>query len=291
MVDLDAGSTSLLQKGTQFVVPRAWLALRVLICLPHHREVLRVLRHPQSAALIRQYPRMAFKYLNKYVALRLPMKTRRSIFLSHFQFLQRAFKATFLDSAQRLSPTPWRQTIEQRAFRVAIELIAIMGCEGELRLVFYMDEHEVSRLIFVFASGRDFNLPDQTIAIVSGIQGARDFERVKLATKTCCDVQPAHILMAALGALAEATHISTILGPHEKRQLLCGDKSFFSYGGFFEMYGKKIPYQQMYHIGVPYFHKPILEVKASHRRRNRRKRQFTDDVRAQTVVAIQDYLA
>jgi hypothetical protein len=57
------------------------------------------------------------------------------------------------------------------------------------------------------------------------------------------------------------------------------------------MYGKEIPYQQMYHIGVPYFHKPILEVKASHRRRNRRKRQFRDDVRAQAVKAIQDYLA
>jgi uncharacterized protein VirK/YbjX len=288
---LAAGTAYLLRRGAHFMLPRAQRAARLLICLPHHLQVLRVLKHPQSAGLARQYPRMAFKYLDSYVALRLPIKTRRSIFVAHFRFLQRAFNARFIDVVQRLSPTLWHQTIEQHAFRVAIELIAIMGREGELRLVFYMDDNEVYRLIFVFASGRDFDLADETVAIVSGIQGAHDFERVKLATRTCCDVQPAHILMAALGAIAEATHVSTILGLHEQRQLLSGEKLFFSYARFFETYGTEIPHQQMYRIRVPYPNKPMLEVKASHRRRNRQKREFRRDVRDQTLAAIQAYLA
>lgn len=289
--NLVAGTTYLLQKGAHLVLPRVQRAARLLICLPQHLQVLRVLGHPQSAGPVRQYPRMVFKYLDSYVALRLPITTRRSIFVAHFRFLQRAFNANFIDAVQRLSPTLWRQTIEQRAFRVAIELIAIMGREGDLRLVFYMDDTEVYRLMLVFASGRDFDLPDETIAIASGTRGAHDFEPVKLATKACCDIQPAHILMAALAAVAETTHVSTILGLHEQRQLLSGDKLCFSYARFFEMYGTQIPRQQMYRIRVPYLNKPVLEVKASHRRRNRRKREFRREVRAQSVAAIRHHLA
>jgi hypothetical protein len=113
---------------------------------------------------------------------------------------------------------------------------------------------------------------------------------VKAATKACDDIQPAHVLMAALEGIAAATHLSTILGPHETRQLFYGEKLFFSYGAFFETYGKEIPDQQMYRISVPYYLKPSFQVKATHRRRNLRKRQFRADVHRQAVQALSQYL-
>ena len=290
LANLRTGWEYLYKRGSRFAFPRMYQAARLLFSLPQHINVLRVLTHPQSAGLARQYPLLAFKYLADYVVLKLPMKSRRSIFLYHFQFLQRTYSTTFLDSVQRLSPILWRQTIEQKTFHVTMELLGVLGCEGELRLVFYMEGSEVYRLIFVFASGREFNLQDETIVIVSGIQGVPNFERVKVATKICCDIQPAHILMTAIGGLADAAGVSAILGPHDTRQLFCRPKLYFSYSSFFETYGKEIPNHKMYYISVPLPQKPVSEIKATHRRRNRQKRHFRAGVHCQVVQAIQEYL-
>jgi uncharacterized protein VirK/YbjX len=287
LTNLIAGAEYLYQKVLRLTLPRAYRGLQFLLSLPGHLRVLRVLSHPQSARLVREHPPLAFKYWWRYVALRLPMKTRRSILLSHFQFLQRTFSRTFLDLVERLSPTLWSQTIEQKTFHVALELI--LGCEGELRLAFSMMGSQVYKLIFVFASGRDFNLRDEIIIIVSSIQGVHDFDRVKLATKMCHDIQPAHILMAALGGLAEAANVSAIVGLHQTRQLF-RDQLSFSYDKFFEAYGDEIPGEDMYYIRVPYVRKPVSEIKPTHRGRNLRKRRFKADVHDQTVRALQEYL-
>jgi uncharacterized protein VirK/YbjX len=287
LANLIAGSKYLGRKGIRLTLPRAYRGLQLLLSLPGSLRVLRVLSHPQSARLVREHPRLAFKYWWRYVALRLPMKTRRSILLSHFQFLQRTFRTNFLDLVERLSPTLWSQTIEQETFHVALELI--LGCEGELRLAFNMMGRQVYKLIFVFASGRDFKLRDEIIIIVSSIQGVHDFDRVKQATKICHDIQPAHVLMAALGGVAEAANVSAILGLHQTRQLF-GDQLSFSYEKFFETYGDEIPGEGMYYIRVPYFRKPASEIKPTHRGRNRRKRRFKDEVHDQTVRALQEYL-
>jgi len=288
--NLLAASGYLYGKGPGFAAARVGQGLRLLLSLPQHFSVLRVLSHPQCSGLLRRYPMLAFKYLGDYVALGLPVAARRSIFVSHFRSLQRLFNANFLDLVQRSSPSLWYATIDKRTFQITLEMIGVLGCEGELRLVFYMDRSEVYRLIFVFASGRDFDLPDEKLLIVTGIQGVRDFERVKIATKTCCDIQPAHILMTAIGAIAEASGVSTILGPHETRQLFCGAQLLFSYGDFFHNYGKEIPGQNMYRIDVPFYRKPTLAIKATHRRRNRRKRQFRTDVHQRVFEAIRQYL-
>jgi uncharacterized protein VirK/YbjX len=277
-------------KGPRFAAARMGQALRLLLSLPQHFSVLRVLAHPQCADLARQYPLLAFKYLGDYVALGLPIAARRSTFVAHFRSLQRLFDAGFLESVQSSAPTLWHAIIGQRDFHLAIEMTGVLGSEGELRLAFHMDGSEVYRLVFVFASGYDFDVPDRVILIVTGIQGIHDFERVKIATRSCCDIQPAHILMTAIGAIAEAVRVSTILGPHETRQLFCGAQLFFSYGEFFRAYGKEMPGQNMYRIDVPYYRKPTLAIKATHRRRNRRKRQFRADVHRSVLRAIQPYL-
>ncbi len=288
--NLVAASGYLYGKGPGFAAARVSQGLRLLLSLPQHYSVLRVLSHPQCSGLLRRHPMLAFKYLGDYVALGLPVAARRSIFVSHFKSLQRLFKANFLDLVQRSSPMLWHATMDGRQFHITLELTGVLGSEGELRLVFYMDRSEVYRLVFVFASGRDFDLPDEELLIVTGIQGVRDFERVKIATKTCCDIQPAHILMTAIGAIAEASRVSTILGPNETRQLFCGAQLFFSYGDFFHTYGSEMPSQNMYRIDVPFYRKPTFAIKATHRRRNRHKRLFRSDVHHRVFEAIREYL-
>jgi uncharacterized protein len=278
------------RSGANRVIATTAQALLLLFSFGKHLSVLRVLSHPQCARLASKYPLLAFKYLGSYVALDLPLATRRSIFVAHFEFLQRKFAGSFLASMDSLPITVWRKIVGQRNFDVIIGLNHVIEREGDLLLIFRMDGIVVYRLMFVFASGRDFHLPDETIIVVSGVQGVRDFDRVKAATKTCCDVQPAHILMAALGGVADVARVSTIVGLHQSRQLF-SSKLRFSYDRFFEIYGTEIPGQRTYLIRVPYVEKPISEIGTSHRRRTLRKRQFKADTRHQVVQVLAAYLA
>lgn len=228
--------------------------------------------------------------LGNYVALGLPLAARRSIFVANFRFLARKFNESFLARMDTVPITVWQRAIDRRSFDVALGLNCVNEREGDLMLLFRMDGNVVYRLIFVFASGRDFHLPDETVIVVAAVQGVPDFERVRLATRTCSDIQPAHILMAALGALAELVGVSTVLGLHQSRQLV-GERVLFACDSFFEIYGSELAGQRTYLIKVPYVEKPITLIERSHRRRTLRKRAFKGHTRHQVVETLGRYLA
>jgi len=285
-----AAARYLRQHGARLAMSKSLQALQLLFSLREHASVLRVLSHPQSVQMARKYPLLAFKYLGRYLAVGLPLRTRRSIFIAHFQFLQRRFATTFLASLESLPATLWRKVIGRQTFEIALGLNHVIEHEGDLLLFLRMDGVVVYRMVFVFASGRDFHLSDETIIVVSGVQGAPDFDRVKLATRMCCDIQPAHLLMVALGALAEVAGVSTMLGLHQARQLF-SRSVVFSYDKFFAVYGREIPGQKLYLIQVPYIEKPLLEIQPSHRKRTLRKRRFKAETHHQVVEVMKEYLA
>jgi uncharacterized protein len=287
---LIAGVHSVRHHDASIAIAGLRQAVLLLCSLRKHASVLRVLSHPQSAHLTSQYPLLPFIYLGNYVAVGLPLAARRAIFLTHFQFVQRKFNNSFLASMANSPIAVWHRTIGHRTFDVALGLNYPQHREGDLMLSFRMDGAMVYRLTFSFASGRHFDLPDATVIVVAAIQGVPDFERVKLATRTCSDIQPAHILMAALGALADLVGVSTILGLHQARQLL-GEQLYFAYDRFFEIYGPEIADQRLYLIKVPYSEKPLSEIERSHRKRTQRKRAFKGDTRHQVVESLSLYLA
>lgn len=276
------------RQGGRRAIARIGPAVRLLFSLGKHISVLRVLAHPQSAALMRKYPMLTFRYLGNYVALGLSPAVRRSIFLTHFQFLQRRFDRGFLAAMDASPMTIWRKVLGQRAFDIALALNDTI--EGNLVLLFRMDGLVVYRMMFVFAPGADFDLPDETVILVSAVQGAPDFDRVRLATRTCCDVQPAHLLMSALGALAEVSGVATLLGLHESRQLFRASVRF-AYGRFFEIYGEELPEQRIFLIPVPYLEKPLAAIETSHRKRTLRKRHFKAAVQREMAEVLRGHLA
>lgn len=283
------GVRYLCRRGARFAAGKAWSAVCLLFSIRPHLRVLKVLSHAQTAPLIRNHPRLPFKYFGQYIALDLPLGVRRAIFVSHYAFLQRRFDAAFLVSLLRDAPTLWEVEIDGMSFRIALDF-PDSDYEGDLRLVFKLDRIEAYKLIFVFGPGHCFGAQDETVLIVTNIQGAQDFDAVKLATKTCHDIQPAHILMAALSGLAEAAQISTLYGFHETRQISHGRQLYFSYEKFFAAYGEEVPGQKMYCMRLPYFEKPMREIRTNHRQRNLRKRRFKADIRAQVMRAIERHL-
>jgi uncharacterized protein VirK/YbjX len=254
-----------------------------------HIALRKLLSHAQYTTLIREQPLLPVKYLVPYVARGLSTRIRRSILFAHYQFIQRAFRPAFLESVMRGLPL-WCATIGVHAFRISLDF-PFSNTEGDLQLVFRMDAAEVYRLVFVFASGGDFNLDADMVIAITSIQGAQDFDRVKLATKRCLDIQPAHILMAALGGVAKATHISNLLGFHGDRQISRCPQLFFSYANFYANYGEEIACRKMHHVRFPYVERPVSHIQSNHRKRSLRKREFKADIRAEVVNRVSQYLS
>jgi uncharacterized protein len=274
-------------RGAWYAAGKAWRAMRLLFMLRGHIALQKLLSHPQFRTLIREQPLLPVKYLVPYVARGLSTRTRRSILFAHYQFIQRVFRPEFLDCVMRSLPL-WLATIDAHAFLISLDF-PYSNQEGDLQLVFKMDAAEVYRLIFVFAPGKDFNMADDIVIAISNIQGAQEFDRVKLATKRCSDIQPAHILMAALGGLAQATNISSLLGFHGDRQISRSAKLFFSYEKFYANYGEEVLGEKMHRARLPFFERPVSDIQSNHRKRSLRKRQFKVEIRTQVNNAVAQY--
>jgi uncharacterized protein VirK/YbjX len=275
-------------RGVRYSAGKAWSALRVLFSLRQHLVVQKLLSDPQYMMLIREQPLLPLKYASPYVALGLSTRVRRSILSAHYQFLRQKFRPTFLDSVLGSLPL-WLATMGAQEFQISIDF-PYSNTEGDLQLVFRMDGTKVYKLIFVFASGRDFDLADDMVIAVTNIQGAADFDRVKLATRKCHDIQPAHMLMAALSGLADATNISTAVGFHGDRQISRCTRLFFSYEDFYDIYGEKILGRKMHRMPLPHSEKPVSDIQSNHRKRSLRKRRFKADIRAQVSNTVAQYL-
>jgi uncharacterized protein VirK/YbjX len=287
---LAAGFRQIGEKGIGFAIRRMRLGASLLFSLPQHLQLLRVLSHPQTRGIARKQPLLAYKYLLEYVALDLPVRVRRAILIAHFRFLQRTFDVRFVDCLDRSPPTLWRRAIGGMRFDIGVQLNNIIGREGEFVLTFNVDGREAYRLVFLFAPGSAFGLSDAPIIVVSCVQGMTAMQCIRLATKACLDIQPAHLLMAALGGFAQIARIPTILGVHQTRQIWQGGKLLFAYDKFFETYGREIPEQRMYSVPVPYNEKPLADISPNHRARTQRKRRFKEEIHREVVRAIGDHL-
>jgi len=287
--NLIAGARYVARRGSRFALRKIWSAVRLLCSLRAHAEVLEVLAHPEFRDLLRVNPRIPFKYFGPYIAVGLPVRTRRAILVSHYQFLQRRFVRNFVDSVIEQSLILWRQDIGGRVCEITLNLPSL-HIEGELCLLLEMEGSEVYRLVFSFGPGAPFGAEDDFVLAVTNIQGAQDFDRVKTATKVCHDVQPSHLLMAALSGVAEATGISRLVGFHETRQLSRGRELYFSYEKFFLGYGGVARTHGSYHVPLPFLEKPVAEIKSNHRPRTLRKRQFKSAIQSAVCASFRHYL-
>ena len=94
--NLIAGARYVVRRGSRFALRKTWSAVRLLFSLRAHAEVLEVLAHPAFRGLPRVSPRLPFKYFGPYIAVGLPLKTRRAVLLGHYRFLQSSFVGSFL---------------------------------------------------------------------------------------------------------------------------------------------------------------------------------------------------
>lgn len=252
-----------------------------------HLRLLRILSHPQTAQLIARQPDLSHKYLRNYISFDISTRNCLAILIGHYAYLQENFRGDFLDILCE-SPLPlWRQCIDGVSFEIALDFPHKIDFEGDLCVIFRKDQCCLYRIIFVIANGSSFGLSDEHVIFISSVQGMHDFDGVKQATKVCHDIQPAQLLMAAIGGIGAALGFHTIIGIGTKNQISQGEKLFFSYDKFFENYGALADGENFYRIPLPYAEKPLDSIHARHRKRAQGKRAFKNEIGEQVASVVE----
>ncbi|RXZ38430.1 DUF535 domain-containing protein [Oxalobacteraceae bacterium CAVE-383] len=280
---------NILQRRSVFTLQTWRRAALLLFNLRQHLRLIHILSHPQVTKLMTGNPELSYKYLRNYIALEISTANCLAILSEHYAYLQTRFKNDFLDIVYQSGIPLWAQCIDDVSFEIVMDFPHTIDFEGDLCLIFKKDQVSIYRIIFVIANGSSFGLPKRNVLFISSIQGMGDFEDIRLATKICCDIQPAQLLMAAMSGLGTALGFDTIVGIGNKNQLSKGAKLYFSYDHFFANYGNRIPKTNFYEIPLPYAEKPLDSIDARHRKRSQKKRVFKNEITDQVAFSIAQY--
>jgi uncharacterized protein VirK/YbjX len=211
--------------------------------------------------------------------------------VDNYAFLEervgRHFFRTIIDDRLEL----WRQGVSEDVYRVYLAFPS-MTDEGDLALIFEAGSVHIWTLSFSIGPGCIAGLACRVLYIAC-VQGkGRALPLIRTATKSCRDVSPAAILLAAAEGIATALELNDMVGIGASNQI---SKNFRSEEEMFKAYdefwlaagGRKLP-RDMYHLTVPLFSKPIKSVKRNHRSRTVRKREYKKVVTEQVCRAFRD---
>jgi uncharacterized protein VirK/YbjX len=227
--------------------------------------------------------RSTTRYLRPYLGLSLDHVARRRVLLAQHDFLSRNFgPRLFADLSAPAQPL-WRCASGGRQYAIWLTQVAEPHGEGDLALVFRLDDIVLYELSFTIGPDPTGSAGEDPSLLIARVQGARDrFEAIRLATRDCGDVAPAHLLLAAAEGLALAMSLPTIYGVSDDEQLArhnpYKEGCLFGYDAFWEaLAGERI--DGWYRFEAPILHKPLALVTVDHRRRSRRKRQLKEQLR------------
>jgi uncharacterized protein VirK/YbjX len=267
-------------------------SLRILGVLARpdtHWQVVNAVRGAHTRPILVTFPRVVYRYTLPYLSSVFARRTRAQIFLQHYGFLNSRLKPEFFQQVLDDTLVMWSATLDGHDFALTMAG-PCPDREGELTLRFKMDGTTVYRLAFSVLNAALVGRPGDEVPVAPGkllyvgqVQGCKvGFDLIRTATKTCLDVAPPDLLMAALFGVAEAWHITTIAGVAYEHCLTLDKlkklEARFDISSFWEKYRAARNPQGHHVLNLPFVDKPISEVKANHRGRTLAKRGFKAQV-------------
>lgn len=271
----------------------ARLAMPILMHLPGHFELVRVMSHPNVLELSRHRPKLLYKYLTEYLAADISRRTRLSALTHHYNFMKDRVRNDFMGRLFGGRYVLWESVIDNTPLSISL---AYPGedhdFEGELRLFFENDAIPVYSITLTVVAGTSLGIGGEPVLLIGAVQGAGGkLELIKEATKACDDAPPSFLLAAAEG-LATALNIKKLAGVSLKRQvqkkLLFDDLHFrFDYDKFWApLTDEKIG--GFYLLPVPIPEKPLEQVKSNRRSRALRRRALKEQIAQRVQISFQE---
>jgi uncharacterized protein VirK/YbjX len=263
--------------------------LGVLARLDTHWRVVAAVRGAHTRSILAPYPRVVYRYTLPYLSSVFARGTRAQILQAHYGFLNTQLRAAFFQKVLNDSLALWRAHLAEHTYEVTMAG-PCPDREGELTLRFKMDGITIYRLAFSIMPAAMVGSPTEAVPPAPGlvlyvgqVQGCKvGFELIRQATKTCLDVAPPDLLMAALFGVAQAWRISVIAGVASEHCLTIDKikklKAGFDLSAFWAKYRAPQNKQGHHVLTLPFTDKPLSEVKANHRGRTAAKRAFKLEV-------------
>ncbi len=263
-----------------FYTLREYVKIAALLNFSSHFAVSRALAQPRVRQIANYHPRAAFKYLRKYLAHGLCLTARAEILASHYGWLNHYVASDFMARICEGQIPLWEETRGETQYRIALTYPRIGHREGELALVFQEGATTLFTVSFTLAPGQLFDLPSERVAFVGRLQGSNGgFEAIKRATKACEDISPLALLLAATQALVASFGAQALVGVGATGQISVGGKhatneTAMGYDDFWRSVGAEELAGGLFHLSATQEEKPLSLIKANHRSRVKRKRQF-----------------
>lgn len=244
--------------------------------------------------VVRARRRILVQHLGNYLAMGLPCAARAELLCSNYRFLldrvRRGFFRTIVDSGIPL----WQCDAEGQRCEIRMSFSGGAQREGDLSLGFHFDTARIYTLSFAIGPGSLAAIPAEHALYIGRMQGkGLGLNAIRTATRTCGDIAPAALLLAAAEGIAKALRIDHIVGISAESQT-CGSQGdgprglLPAYDDFWLAKGGRKVNAQMYHLPVPLPEKPLDLVKRNHRARTLRKRAFKAELRQHVVEAFRE---
>jgi uncharacterized protein VirK/YbjX len=229
--------------------------------------------------LLEQQPKFAYKYLSSYAIASFSRSTRLAALLNHYQFLAARVDPSFF-SMLGSKLVIWQAQGGEDTFSISLSYPIITTYEGEISLNFSVNSTVVQMVTFVIVPGKLVGTTQEQVILFSQVQGTRNPDLIKYATKTLLDITPATLLIHAAYGLATAWKLTHAIGVSSQQQVsgIGQDHNSFNYDGFWQQFqGETLP-NKLFILAVHPPEKPIESVKANHRARTLRKRQYKQEL-------------
>ncbi|AMJ67565.1 hypothetical protein AXW84_20700 [Hymenobacter sp. PAMC 26628] len=210
------------------------------------------------------------------------------ILYNHYDYLTRQVQSNFFTSL--LTGVPLWQDCREEDGVMSIQLTFPSGIdfEGDLALTFAHNGVSLYNISFVVAPGRYVHSPQEQVLFVSRIQGTRNFDLIRQCTKSCHDITPAALLIAALQGVAAALDINILAGISTEERLY--DTITFDYNSFWESFQAERTQDNLFFLALPLVKTPIELIKGKRRERTLRKRQYKDEICEAVRVGFESHL-
>ena len=258
-----------------------------------HREFVRLMRQPHLRDLLTYHPPVVYRPYRRYLATSFTKKDRRTILKHHYGYLLTRIRKTFFFEISRNRPLLWQKAIGQDVFAIKLSFTGELHHEGDLLLEFQENSVRLYHLSFTIAPGHLAGSKAAQVILIGHVLGvAGHFDAIRRATKTCLDIAPPYLLLAAVQGISDALNIGVIAGVKNTERITTNSydsEVYFDYDAFWSTHqGSEA--EKFFLISVPISAKPLALISISHRRRTRLKRQFKSEVAETSKAAFLGFL-
>jgi uncharacterized protein VirK/YbjX len=269
-----------------------------------HREMVRVMSAPGTQMARAAFPRLEYRYTLPYLSLHFGRAARYDMLKTHYSLVNQRLVPAFMQTVVDGGLCLWRSEAEGQALQVRLKGLCLQTrhSEGELTLEFNVDGVGVYNLSFALIRSVSVQPTEPVLAgrseyaaYVGRVQGVPgQYELIRHVTKSCGEVAPPDMLMAAAAGLLAALGIDTMVGVDKESSIshetIRRSGTTFEYAAFWTRYQAAFLEGGHALITLPFVEKPITDIPSRHRKRTLFKRELKKGLADQVQQVVQTYL-